>query len=183
MSEFERGFKARANRIALETRARMGLAAIDPIDPLAICLNLDVEVIPMSSLRCDSGAFADAHQGAFSAMTVSCGIRTAIVHNDSHHHLRQRSNICHELAHLFLGHRHMPPLTEEGERAHDSGIEAEANFLGGCLLMPNEAALHVVSNSLTSRAQLIYGVSKPMLDYRLRISGAHVIHKRRYGLG
>ena len=70
-----------------------------------------------------------------------------------------------------------------GERAHDSGIEAEANFLGGCLLMPNEAAIHVVTNGLSARAQLIYGVSRPMLDYRLRVSGAHVIHKRQLAHG
>ena len=183
MSAFERGFKARANRIALETRARMGLTAIDPIDPLAICRNLDILVIPLSSLGCYVSTFLGSEQGAFSAMTISRGIRTAIVHNDSHHQLRQRSNICHELAHLFLGHRHVPPLNEEGERAHDGGIEAEANFLGGCLLITNEASRHVVSSGLIHRAQLIYGVSKPMLDYRLRISGAHVIHRRKYGFG
>ena len=183
MNRFERGFKARANRIALEVRSRMGLSAIDAIDPLAICRDLDVVVIPMSNLGCDVSQFIEIDPGAFSALTVPCGIRTAIVHNDSHHPLRQRSNLCHELAHLFLGHRHVPPLNEAGERAHDSGIEAEANFLGGCLLMTNEAALHVLSNGLISRAQLIYGVSKPMLDYRLRVSGAHVIHKRKYGLG
>ena len=137
----------------------------------------------MSSLPCDSSAFAVSEQGCFSALTVSWGIRTAIVHNDTHHPLRQRSNICHELAHLFLDHRHVPPLNEQGERAHDSGIEAEANFLGGCLLMPNEAAIHVVTNGLSARAQLIYGVSRPMLDYRLRVSGAHVIHKRRLAHG
>lgn len=161
----------------------MGLSPIEPIDPFAMCDFFDIEVIRMSSLACDCSAFYADGQGFFSAMTVPYGIRTAIVHNDTHHSLRQRSNICHELAHLFLGHQHVPPLNEHGERAHDSGVEAEANFLAGCLLMPNEAALHVLSNGLAARAQLIYGVSKPMLDYRLRVSGAHVIHKRRMGLG
>ena len=81
---------------------------------------------------------------AFSAVTVPCGCARAIVHNDSHHPYRQRSNICHELAHCFLGHECTPPLTEEGERARDGGIEAEANFLAGALLVPNEAAVHIV---------------------------------------
>ena len=180
---FARGFKARANRIAIQVRDQMGLSPIEPIDPFAMCDLFDVEVIRMSSLPCDSSAFGADEQGCFSAMTLPFGIRTAIVHNDSHHPLRQRSNICHELAHLFLGHRHVPPLNEHGERAHDSGIEAEANFLGGSLLMPNEAAHYVLSNGLAARAQLIYGVSKPMLEYRLRVSGAHVVHKRRLGLG
>lgn len=34
-----------------------------------------------------------------------------------------------------------------------------------------------LSNGLATRAQLTYGVSSPMLDYRLRVSGAHVIHQ------
>jgi hypothetical protein len=180
---FARGFKARANRIAIRVREQLGLSPIDAIDPFVICDFFDIDVMRMSSLPCDCSAFCSDGQGCFSAMTVSRGIRTAIVHNDTHHPLRQRSNICHELAHLFLGHQHAPPLNDNGERAHDSGIEAEANFLGGCLLMPNEAALYVISNGLAARAQLIYGVSKPMLEYRLRVSGAHVIHKRRLRLG
>lgn len=61
---------------------------------------------------------------------------------------------------------------------HDGGIESEANFLGGCLLLPNEAAVHVVMNGLRSRASQIYGISGPMLEYRLRVSGAHTIYER-----
>lgn len=180
---FERGFKARANRIAVSVRQKMGLAATDAIDPLEVCRYFEIEVISMSSLPCDSSVFRGAGQSAFSAFTIHAGLNTAIVHNDTHHPLRQRSNICHELAHLFLGHEHVPPLNEQGERIHDGGIEAEANFLGGCLLITNEAAEFVLSNGLISRAQLIYGVSRPMLDFRLKVSGAHVIHQRRQKLG
>jgi hypothetical protein len=36
-----------------------------------------------------------------------------------------------------------------------------------------------VRNGLASRAQQIYGVSQRMLDFRLRVSGAHTIHQRR----
>jgi Zn-dependent peptidase ImmA (M78 family) len=61
---------------------------------------------------------------------------------------------------------------------HDGGIEAEANFLAGCLLLPNEAAVHVLLNGLKSRAGAIYEISKPMLDYRLRVSGAQAIYER-----
>jgi hypothetical protein len=179
---YPRGFKAGANRIALNVRARMGLSPIAPIDPLAICATFNVDVIRMSDLACDSSVFRGAGQSCFSALTVMRGLNTAIVHNDSHHPLRQRSNICHELAHLFLSHDHVPPLNDHGERVHDGGVEAEANFLGGCLLIPNEAAIHIVANGLMARARLEYGVSQPMLDFRLRVSGAHVIHRRRLGV-
>ena len=121
------------------------------------------------------------NDSTFSAVTVPNGWQRAIVHNDSHHPNRQRSNICHELSHCFLGHKCVPPLTETGSRIHDGGIEEEANFLAGCLLITNEAALHIVSNGLESQAQELYGVSLQMLNYRLRISGARTIYKNRQG--
>jgi hypothetical protein len=46
------------------------------------------------------------------------------------------------------------------------------------LLIPNEAAVHIVREGLVSAAQGIYGVSQQMLDYRLRVSGAYTIHAR-----
>lgn len=155
----------------------MGLEAITPIDPVAVCSVFDIQLICLSDLDSKCPFLRDT--SSFSAVTVPCGHQTAIVHNDAHHPHRQRSNICHELAHCFLGHDCAPPLTEDGERNHNKGIEAEANFLCGSLLIPNEAALHIVSQGLVLQAQSIYGVSAAMLNYRLRMSGANRIHERR----
>mgnify|MGYP000851022185 CR=1 FL=1 len=176
---FERGFKANANRISLRVREKMGLFPIDPLDPFAVCDFFEIEVIKLSDLKCDASCFLGPDQSAFSAVTVPCGARTAIVHNDAHHVHRQRSNICHELAHSFLGHAHAPPLTDEGLRIHDGGIEAEANFMSGTLLIPNEAALHIVRTGIQSSARRLYGVSSQMLEYRLRVSGARTIYSRK----
>lgn len=175
---FRRGFKAEANRISLRIREQMGFGPLDPIDPANVCTHFDIVLLKLSELGCDFSSFLGADCSSFSAVTVPCGWRTAIVHNDSHHPYRQRSNICHELAHCFLGHQCTPPLTESGERARNSGIEAEANFLAGTLLIPNEAAIHIVRQGLVPVAQGIYGVSQQMLEYRLRVSGAHTIHMR-----
>lgn len=175
---FRRGFKAEADRISLRVREQMGLCAVDPLDPAKVCAHFDIVLLKLSELNCNASAFLGAHSSSFSAMTVPYGLQTAIVHNDSHHPYRQRSNICHELAHLFLGHQSAPPLTEAGERVRDGGIEAEANFLSGTLLIPNEAARHIVRRRLQMTAQNMYGVSQPMLDYRLRVSGALTIHSR-----
>jgi hypothetical protein len=155
----------------------MGLSPIAPIDPAEVCAYFDVQLIPLSSANPRSKFLGDDNS-SFSAVTVPCGCRTAIVHNDSHHPYRQRSNICHELAHCFLGHKCTPPLTESGERARDGGIEAEANYLAGTLLMPNEAAVYVLRKGLLMQAQGIYGISSAMLTYRLRISGAQTIQER-----
>ncbi len=179
---FRRGFKSEANRIAIRVREKMGLTALDPLDPVKVCAKFEIELIKLSELECDCSLFLVRDTSAFSAVTIPCGLRTAIVHNDTHHPYRQRSNICHELAHCFLGHRCTPPLTSSGERNRDGGIEAEANFLAGTLLITNEGAIHIVSRGLVSEAQSIYGVSAPMLDYRLRVSGAYTIHRRWAGL-
>lgn len=179
---FRRGFKAQANRIAQNIRSQMGLKSIDPIDPALICAYYDIVLLKLSDLN-DASPFLISDSSPFSAVTVPCGHRTAIVHNDSHHLHRQRSNICHELAHCFLGHECVPPLTPEGERVRDGGIEAEANFLAGALLLPNEAAVYIVRAGLVASAQNIYGVSSQMLNYRLRISGALRIHTRMRRFG
>jgi Zn-dependent peptidase ImmA (M78 family) len=144
---------------------------------VAVCAHFDIDLIELSKIS-PGCAFLGRDSSSFSAVTVPCGCRTAIVHNDVHHDCRQRSNICHELAHCFLGHECTPPLTDDGDRTHDGGVEAEATFLSGVLLIPNEAAMYIVRNGLVAQAQGIYGVSRPMLTYRLRVSGAHRIHER-----
>lgn len=174
---FRRGFKADADRIAIRIREQLGLTATEPVDPFVICKHFDIQVIRLSDLDPDSH-FLGAGQSLFSAVTVPRGLDIAIVHNDAHHPYRQNSNVCHELAHCFLGHECSPPLTEEGERARKSGLEAEANFLAGSILIPNAAALHILKAGLGPEAQEHYGVSNAMLHYRLRVSGAEKIYRR-----
>ena len=176
---FQHGFKSKANRIALNIRAQMGLSSESPVNPAEICAFFDIDLVGLSELNCDCPAFRGADSASFSAVTVPRGRRRAIVHNDHHHPHRQRSNICHELAHCFLGHECAPPLTPSGERAYSGGIEAEANFLGGALLISNEAARRIaVTRMHPEVAQNLYGVSADMLEYRLRMSGAHIIAGR-----
>jgi hypothetical protein len=175
---FKRGFKAEANRVSLRIRSQMALGPYDPIDPIQVCLHFEIELLKLSEVEPKS-PFLGRDRDSFSAVTVPRGLTTAIVHNDSHHPYRQRSNICHELSHCFLGHEYTTPLLENGDRSHDSGIEAEANYLAGVLLIPNEAAIKIQLEGLHSQAQTIYGVSKQMLAFRLRMSGAQAISRRK----
>lgn len=176
--EFRRGFKAEANRIALRVREKLALASIDPIDPVAVCKHFDISLLRLSDLDVDVSRFLGSDRSRFSAVTVPRGHQTVIVHNDSHDPCRQRSNICHELAHCFLGHECAPPLTVAGERTRDSGQESEAHFLGGVLLLPDEAAKRIVLRRLRSTACKVYGISEEMLEFRLRLSGALAIERR-----
>lgn len=174
-----RGFKANANRLAIRVREQMRLASVAPLDPWMACDHFEIAVLKLSELVLPDGRLAGGQflagtgRSAFSALTMPVGGRRAIVHNDSHDESRQRSNIAHELAHCFLGHELTPPLLANGTRDRHSGIEEEAAFLGGALLIPNEAARHIVFGGMTrNEAAAHYGVSADMLTYRLRVSGA-----------
>jgi hypothetical protein len=175
--QFGYGFKTRANRIAVKVRSDLGLSAEEPLDPWQVCEHFEIDVIRLSSLRSPTGELVGDHflrveRGVFSAITVVCGMRRAIVHNDWHALVRQRSNLMHEIAHALLGHRATPLLTGNGERHFDQMIEAEAHFLGGSLLITNEAAYRIARYGLEGTAPDLYGVSERMLRYRLQVSGA-----------
>lgn len=175
----KRGFKTKAENISLSIRYKLGVDPIGRIEPEEICRHFDIQLLAMSGSSCDVSVFSGNDNDQFSAMTVSAGIVAGIVHNDTHHPYRQRSNICHELAHCFLGHKGCTILNDNGTRSYDSEVEAEASFLGGALLLPRDAALHILLNGIKSQAQNMYGVSRPMLEYRLRVSGAQTIYERK----
>jgi len=69
-------------------------------------------------------------------------------------------------------------LTDQGERTRDSAQEEEAHFLGGVLLLPDEAAKLIALRGLKNKACDMFGVSDDMLKYRLRVSGALAIAGR-----
>ena len=181
---FRHGFKTKANRIAVQLRADLGLVPTSPLDPWSVCDHFDVEVIRLSELLGEGGTQVGSHflnvdKDVFSAVVIPRGMRTAVVHNDVHAPVRQRSNLFHELSHLFLGHPVKPLLSADGTRDRDGAVEDEAAYLGGCLAIPNEAARHIVDSGMQSVATKTYRVSSSMLSYRLRVSGALQIAARR----
>lgn len=176
---FRRGFQSEAERISCEVREKVGLSPTDGIDLSAVCTEFEINILRMTELPCDSSMFQATQNGKFSAMMAHIGMQSAIIHNDTHHEHRQRSNICHELAHCFLGHEACTLMNEDGSRSHNGEIEAEANFLGGALLLPKAAAFYVMKHGLKSQARNIYGISNQMLNYRLGVSGAQIVHNRR----
>lgn len=184
------GFKAEANRLAHEIRGELGLLPVDPLDPWALANHLAIPVYPLSALRAEA-PFAVAHfmevdAGAFSAMTVFCGTRRAIMHNDAHSAGRQASDLAHELVHALLGHAPTPALDARGCRDWDGEVEAEADCLAGALLIPAEAALLIARRGwpLEQAAQR-YRVSVAMVRYRLNICGARkrIAYARTRGAG
>jgi Zn-dependent peptidase ImmA (M78 family) len=173
-----RGFKKEANEIALEIRVELGLGPKAPLDPLKLAEHLLISLIPLSSLEQDAPeafrrltGFANS---VFSAVTVFRGIKRAIVYNDAHSPRRQASDIAHELAHALLLHPPKPSL-KFGTRDWNSEEEAEAGWVAGALLIPDEAAFRIAESAQsTALAAEEYGVSEQMIVFRLKVTAARI---------
>jgi 8-oxo-dGTP pyrophosphatase MutT (NUDIX family) len=174
---YRRGFKSEANATAREVREELGLTALDRLDPLSLAAYLEVPVVPLSDYGDDAPFalrhFSEVEIGAFSAGTIFDGPRRTIVHNDSHSHGRQASNVTHELGHALLLHDPTPALDDHGCRLWNQNIEDEAQWLAGALLVTEDAALWIARGGASiSAAATKFGVSGQMINYRLNVTGA-----------
>jgi hypothetical protein len=177
--KFRHGFKTDAERIALEIRAELGWSATDALDVFAVADHWAIPVVPMSVLADGCGTpgfhevFRTCEQESFSAITIFTGTARLIVHNDSHHPHRQSSNIAHELSHCILEHEPTPLRDDDsGCRDWNGTYEAEADWLGGTLLIPREGGLHFVKAGwCIEEIAAHYRVSDQLAKWRLNQTG------------
>lgn len=175
-----RGFKSEAETIAREIRSEMGLAPHHPLSPWDLAEHLGV---PLLTLRALVSAAPDAvryfltdGRGAFSAATVFRDAKRLVVYNDGHSRPRQASDLAHELAHAILLHPPHAAMNENGCRVWSADIEDEADWLGGVLLVPRDAAVRVARRRLAiDDAALEYAVSEQMMRFRLNVTGAQKV--------
>jgi hypothetical protein len=181
MIALRRGFKKEANAHAVALRRELHLDDHAPLCPWQLAEHLCVRVGTLSELKrfeLDAVRYLMGKgKELFSAVTIFVGRhgrKRLIFHNDSHAKSRQAANLAHELAHAILCHRPTPPFVP------DLVAEEEAKWLGPTLLIPNEAALHIVESQISARqAQSLYGVSSALLQMRINLSGAGIRMQRR----
>jgi len=170
------GFKAEANRLAVQMRRELGLHPASPLAPARLAEHLAIPVKTFSSAIADDARIErllTTEQEAVSALTVHAGTRRQIWVNDSHDPGRQNSSADHEIAHALLMHPPGPALDVRGCRHWDGEIEEEADWLAGNLLITNEAAWSIARRGLSPEAAMLrYGVSRKMLTWRMNKSGA-----------
>ncbi|WP_413800155.1 ImmA/IrrE family metallo-endopeptidase [Streptomyces iranensis] len=170
------GFKAEANRLAVQMRKELGLHPASPLAPAQLAEHLAIPVKTFSSAIAHDarvGRLLTDEREAVSALTVHAGARREIWVNDSHDPGRQNSSADHEIAHALLMHPPGPALDLRGCRHWDGEIEEEANWLAGNLLITSEAAWSIVRRGTSpEEAMLQYGVSRRMLTWRMNMSGA-----------
>lgn len=175
--ELRRGFKAEANSLARAFRSELGLLFKAPLNPWKLAEYLEVPILTLSDIRqlapVGVNYLSTTGNDEFSAVTIFNGHRRVILHNDNHTLGRQASDIAHELAHSILLHDPHEALDENGSRSWIPEIEREATWLAGALLISEEAAINIARQNLTiDEAADLYGVSKQMVDFRLKVTGA-----------
>lgn len=182
--KYRYGFKAEANRYALELREELGVQPYLPLCPWRLSSHLEVPIIQLSQLPdCAHKNYLVMGKGQaeFSATVCYEGTRSFILNNDSHPMKRQVSNIAHELAHVLMGHPPTPPFDETGKRDFLREIEDEAEWLGPTLLVSDKAAMYAYRLIQTNQQTLSslsdeWVVTEDVLKMRMNVVGA----KRRY---
>lgn len=176
-AQLRRGFKADAERLAIEVRAELALNLLDPIDCIEVCKRLGVPVVTIPELV-SSGASPLSVQrlllpsAKFSALTVAAGTKRLIVYNPWHPASRRANSLAHELSHILLEHPLLPALGNGGCRLWDSAREGEADWQAGALLVPRDAALEWMrSNGSVEEGAVQFGVSQALFRWRVSQTG------------
>jgi IrrE N-terminal-like domain len=179
-NQFRHGFKAEAERIALELRGELYIGAHGRLDPAALAEHLCIPVLTLHELRTAAPDavrhFAGRARSVFSAVTISIDrYRRAIVTNPFHAPTRQMSSVCHEVSHIVLEHQAETPLNISGGRSWNGTQEREADWLAGCLLIP-QGATHAAARAGKSDDQVAirFGVSLALASWRMNATGARI---------
>lgn len=177
---FRRGFKAAAERIALELRGELGLGAAEALDPGRLAEHLCVPVLTLDALRAlaprEVAHFSGAGKTKFSAATIFVdATKRLIITNPAHAATRQMNSICHEVSHIVLEHEGELPLNIASGRSWDRVQEDEADWLAGCLLIPQDAAHLAGRQGLADEeVALTFGVSRALARWRMNSTGARI---------
>jgi len=188
---FRRGFKTWAEQTSVRVRQKLKLSAGSPLDPFRLAELLGVSVLTPSDFSdlpqdIQHRLVAD-HRDCWSAITVSDGRGHLIVMNPAHAQTRLHSSLAHEIAHIILAHEpslmFMSPNSGMALRTHNEEQEEEANWLGGCLLLPREALLAIRRMGRSGEdACAEYGVSAAMLRFRFNVTGVDTQLRHARGL-
>lgn len=180
MAQLRRGFKAQSERRSVEVRKSLGIGDVAPLPAFLLADHLDVTVwsaadVPDLADVDRRHLLVDA-KDEWSAFVLMDTGRHLVVFNPSQSQARANSVVMHELAHIMLGHKlATATTTEDGHLltgSYDAEQEAEADWLGGTLLLPRPALLWMRSRAMSDGdAARHFGVSLDMLMWRVRMTG------------
>ncbi|MBL7738482.1 MAG: ImmA/IrrE family metallo-endopeptidase [Chitinophagaceae bacterium] len=186
----QRGFKAQAERTSLFLRAQLGLKEYDPLPAQQLAEYLNICVLTPIDIPGITDAILDllltTGKDCWSAAIFVRNNKEYIIHNPTHSSSRQESNIMHEIAHSVCNHELRDLETALHGcviplRQYDHVQEAEAEYMGGCLQLPQKALFHYHHFKKKNQDQIaeIFNASKQMVRYRLSITGVTKITLRK----
>jgi Zn-dependent peptidase ImmA (M78 family) len=182
---YRRGFKAGAERLALEVREELRVGVHDRLDPRNLAEHLAIDILPLAALEeLGASATAIAHlhgpgRDEFSAATVFRGTVRLIVENESHAPGRRANSVAHEISHVLLEHEPHVVRDGDGGRLWLPEMEREATWLAGAILVPNDAAHRIArAGTLVETAAARFGVSGELMNWRLQETGALIVAER-----
>ena len=182
------GFKAQSERRAAAARTVLGLRSCAPLDPWAYAAHLGVRVLEFGKLGLSPRTVRQltvVDKDSWSAMTLNVEGTSAIVINPAHLLTRQRNDLMHELAHIEL--LHAPARVEVSENGllllsdYSDEQEQEADWLAGAMLLPREGLVRLrAARQSTEEIAAYYGVSEPLCEWRLRMTGVDTQMRRAH---
>ncbi len=176
------GFKAKAEKIAIEFREKLELKKHDPLCGLILAEHLSIpvyspeEFLPPGTDMNDLVGSKSKDNG-WSALTMITGTnKKIIIHNHLHAPTRTQSNLMHELAHVICDHKH--PETQRNialpffMRDYDKQHEEEANYLGSTLQITREGLLWALKKRMEiAEIAEHYNASEKMVNLRINATG------------
>jgi Zn-dependent peptidase ImmA (M78 family) len=175
-----RGFKSQCERRSAELRKRLGLGPAEPLSAFDLADHVGATVWSTAQVdglgKADLAQLTKIDKESWSAFTLRIQDRHLIVFNSGQTEPRINSVVMHELSHIMLGHELASAgMTNDGHLIpsnYDQGQEAEADWLGGTLLLPRPVLLAIRRRGLTDdQAMVEYQVSRQMLTWRFRMTG------------
>jgi Zn-dependent peptidase ImmA (M78 family) len=172
-----RGFKTQAEKLADKAWTDLGIGVDNRFDVEKFVASMGGRIVLADTLvpRSRLEEIDRLQPFAFSACTFILDDGPAIVLNPVVSEGRQRSDAAHEVAHIVLRHQIRVP-----ERLGDylfftgnTDQEDEANWLGGCLLLPRQVVLRAAGRGMNADGIAThYGTTPKMATFRLNATGA-----------
>jgi Zn-dependent peptidase ImmA (M78 family) len=174
-----KGFKTWADKKSIELRKIMGLKSHDPIDCYELSEMLNIPVFTLKDLSILG--FDNSHylklknrNSDFFACILETQSGMMIINNHNTSNNRSNSNIVHEISHVICGHDFSSISTLNGSvfREFKKEQEDEANWLGGCLLLPRDGLVWASKKGFTVKEIAVhFGASEQMAKWRFQITG------------
>jgi Zn-dependent peptidase ImmA (M78 family) len=176
----KRGFKAEAKKRANDIRRALKVNNDQALNCLDLTGFLNISVYPVSKLveygftteNIETICYADGiHQ--FSATTILVPDGYLILYNQAHSFARTNSSLAHEVSHIICEHEFSSiNKLKNLSREFDRDKEDEANWMAGCLLLPEEGLIWALKKGMSiQKIADHFEVSKQMTQWRYNITG------------